>query len=117
MGIADLFSRNDLNANKIKIIGAAAALLVAGVIIFSSISFGGGEVVMRDPAREFINQVHATFPYEGFLQVNLQPSEDSKSVLVTGSVKNAAELAQLKSLFEKADPQFPHTIDVKVGSK
>lgn len=117
MSIAELFSRNDPAANRIKIIGAGLALLIATVIIVSSINFGGGEAVMRDPAREFIQQVHATFPYEGFLRVDMQPSEDNKSVLVTGSVKSAAELAQLKALFEKADPQFPHSIDVKVGGK
>ena len=108
---------------QIKLIASSVVILLClGWMIFLFVSNRTVTVIKPEsPAQHFIVLTPPIFEGEKFELVHLTPSEDGKSVRVTGSVKTQAEMAELKSGLEGLKPKMPAgesvelTWEVRVG--
>jgi hypothetical protein len=116
MGIFDADNRSNLIKG-----GLAGAVILACVIWVAVTSFGNGPVVIKPNAAAPVAawmqayQAKQTELYQLTEKIAVRASDDGSGVVVSGSVKNAADLAAVKAALEAIQPKAPLTWDVKVG--
>lgn len=115
-------SSNSIGSKKQLIMGGIAGLAILGCAAwFVYLATSGGPTVIQpntEPGTSEWMKALATKQndiYQQLEKVTIHPSEDGKSIVVSGSVKSAGDLAKLKSTLDAIEPKAPITWDVRVG--
>lgn len=107
-------------ANIVK--GAIAGVVILGCIAWVAyISFSGGPVVLQSATTSTVTtwmqgyNAKQSELYQQLEKVSVRPTDDGNGIVITGTVKTAADMAKVKDVIEAIEPKTPITWDVKVS--